>query len=248
MPGMKDIIWLIIFFGFVFNSSENFCRNNLIKQYSPDPCEAAKTAADVATRFSKTNSYLKAKAGIQHSAIDGKEHGISFGMDTAGITLISVISTGNYHSSTIGKVANRFADLHNHQDNSPPFSGDLYGFIGQALSSSLYQTRYILTQNGTVYALIIIDLQAAKIFNTIYPGILNPGYQLRFPDKIVDEFRFIRYGRGASEEMAFAFILEKYGTGVALLKQDSSGNFKRLRTREVTNAGGNKIYIEDNCR
>lgn len=244
---MKELISLYSFFGLVFNFIL-FSKPTGIIYYLPDRCEAVKTAADVATNFSNTHHFLKAKASIQLAATVGKEHGISFGNDSSGSVITSTISTGNYHSGTIGKVPNRFADLHNHPDNSPPFSGDLYGFIDLALSSSLYITRYIVTQNGMVYALIISDLQTAKNFNTNFPEIVNPGYQPRFPDELVDEFRLIRYGRGATEEMAIAFILEKYNTGVALLKQDSSGNFKRLNTREIIDADGNKSYIADNCR
>lgn len=244
---MKELIWLYSFFLFVFNYLLILYKPTGITRYPPDPCEAVKTAANDAIKFSITNYYLKAKASIQLAAADGKEHVISFGKDSAGNIITSNISTGNYYSGTLGKVSNRFADLHNHQDNSPPFSGDLYGFIGLALSSTLYQSRYVVTRDGTVYALIIIDSKAARNFITNYPKTANPGYQPRFPDQLVDEFRVIRYGQKATEEMAVAFILEKYNTGVALLKQDSSGNFKRLNTREITDGNGNKIYLPNNC-
>jgi len=53
---------------------------------------------------------------------------------------------------------------------------------------------------------------------------------------------------GATEEMALAFILAKYNTGIAILKQDASGNFKRLNTTQSgTTPYGNNIYIATNC-
>lgn len=50
-----------------------------------------------------------------------------------------------------------------------------------------------------------------------------------------------------AEEMAMAFILDKYGTGMALLKQDSNGDFKRLRTNENLNSDRSKNYTANNC-
>jgi hypothetical protein len=47
--------------------------------------------------------------------------------------------------------------------------------------------------------------------------------------------------------MAMAFILDKYNTGVALLKQDSNGNFKKLGTTETTQPDGSKSYTTNNC-
>jgi hypothetical protein len=51
----------------------------------------------------------------------------------------------------------------------------------------------------------------------------------------------------ASDEMALAFILEKYNVGVALLKQDDRGIFKRLITKEISYANGLKKYVANNC-
>jgi hypothetical protein len=48
--------------------------------------------------------------------------------------------------------------------------------------------------------------------------------------------------------MALAFILGKYNSGVALLKQDTNGNFKALNTKEDTDANGNKTYTANNCQ
>lgn len=45
-----------------------------------------------------------------------------------------------------------------------------------------------------------------------------------------------------------AFIMEKYKPGVALLKQDGNGKFKRLRTQETVDANGNNTYTANNCQ
>ena len=47
--------------------------------------------------------------------------------------------------------------------------------------------------------------------------------------------------------MALAFLLDKYNCGVALLKQDVDGKFKRTQTTETVNSNGIKIYNQANC-
>jgi hypothetical protein len=54
---------------------------------------------------------------------------------------------------------------------------------------------------------------------------------------------------GATDEMAMAFVMEKYKMGVALLKQDSNGDFKRLNTIEHPPTDGTgKFYTSNNCQ
>jgi hypothetical protein len=54
---------------------------------------------------------------------------------------------------------------------------------------------------------------------------------------------------GATNEMAMAFVMEKYNMGIALLKQDNNGIFKRLNTVENTNNNGIPVsYTSNNCQ
>ncbi len=115
------------------------------------------------------------------------------------------------------------------------------------LCTSTYETRYIVTVNSTVYAFVVTNLQAAQNFNTNYPREPNHGYEPGFPENIVDEINEMRGFYGATEEMAMTFIMEKYNTGIALLKQDGSGNFKRLNTQETT-VNGQKTFVPNNCQ
>lgn len=213
----------------------------------PDPCEDAQPGANKATSFSQNASYTSAKSNIQTAASDGNEHGISFGKDANGSVITSAMSNGNGHSATLGSVDNVFADLHNHPENRPPSSGDFYGFIDRASAHSTYETRYIITANGTAYAFVVTNLQAAQNFNTNYPREPNPGYEPGFPENIRDEIDQMQGWYGATEEMAMAFIMEKYNTGIALLKQDANGNFKRLNTTETT-VNGQKTFVPNNCQ
>jgi hypothetical protein len=80
------------------------------------------------------------------------------------------------------------------------------------------------------------------------PPPAGTNYEPSFPVGIVDEINMMKGFNGVSEEAAMAFILDKYNTGIALLKQDSSGNFKRLITIENIDANGNKTYTTSNCQ
>ena len=55
------------------------------------------------------------------------------------------------------------------------------------------------------------------------------------------------YSNLISEERAMSYVLDKFNTGISLLKQDSNGNFKRLKTDENT-SNGNTTYTSNNCQ
>ncbi len=50
------------------------------------------------------------------------------------------------------------------------------------------------------------------------------------------------------DEIATAFILDKYNSGVALLKQDSNGNLKRLQTSQTVQPNGGTTYTQNNLK
>lgn len=102
--------------------------------------------------------------------------------------------------------------------------------------------------NGTVYALVLTNLQAADSFKIKYakdPGI--DGKSPDFPEDLKNEFNEMKGFYYATDEMAMAFILQKYNAGVALLKQDSDGNFKALNTKQITDNNGDKAFEANNC-
>ncbi len=214
-----------------------------------DPCAEAKAGAANATTLSANPVFSVSKRAIQNKAEDGKEHGISFGRDANGKIITSSVTTGAEHRGTVGTVTNRFADLHNHPNNDPPSSGDIYGFIDLVSANSNYQTRYVVTLDGSVYALVVTDLAAARKFNKSHPRQAPVGgNEPAFPPALVSEYIDVEYYSRGSKEIATAFILSKYNTGVALLKQDADRNFKRLNTKQSTGTGGNKVYTADNCK
>ena len=88
------------------------------------------------------------------------------------------------------------------------------------------------------------NIQQAINFNTTHPRVASPAgtnFEPAFPSAIVEEINEMKGFHGATDEMAMAFVMEKYNMGVALLKQDSNGNFKRLNTIENTNSTGTTV-------
>ncbi|MEO6722993.1 MAG: hypothetical protein ABIN67_21685, partial [Ferruginibacter sp.] len=102
--------------------------------------------------------------------------------------------------------------------------------------------------SGMVYALLVTDTSALRAFTIKYPR--QPpafvGGPPGFAAAIVDESREMKYQYHCTDEMVLAFILEKYNTGVSLLKQQSNGNFNRIITTLSKN-GKQKVFIAGIC-
>lgn len=221
---------------------------------SPAPSDScASSIAANATNFAKNNlEFVASKNSIITAASDGKEHGIGFGKDANGNIVTSSMSTGTNTYSAISSVTNSFGDIHNHINNIPPSSGDLYGLMKLHQGNSKYMTRYIVTGNGTVYALVVTDATSLGNFLNQYPSLHIAGYSPDFPDALLDNYNNIyqeqkfSVGDQVANEMALAYVLDTYNAGVALLKQDESGIFKKLNTTVTINAG-NTTYTQKIC-
>jgi hypothetical protein len=215
----------------------------------PDPCEAVRPRAEAATLFSKTPEFSTAFAAIREKTLSNGtlEYNVGFGRDAAGSILTSPLSTGNRSNSNIPPVPGPFADLHNHPRNTPPSSGDLYGLIRVNKKTPGYLSRYVATKNGSLYAFVVTDTAAARAFIEKFPPQQVPGYSPLFPDALLNEYRDVHQKYGAAEELAMAFILQKYAAGVALLKQDREGKFQLVRTRVSGNAD-HLVFTADTCQ
>src|SRR5690606_11912736 len=141
-------------------------------------------------------------------------------------------------------------------DEKPPSSGDLYGFIDLATKDTSY-LRYTLTPSGQLYVLTLTNKQSATDFTHAFPkraGLRqkNPAggtiyYQPTFPTLIIEEFDRLKGWHGASDEMALVLVMQKYQTGLSLLKQNTDGEFKRLIVVEKKDENGIKKDILINC-
>ena len=222
----------------------------------PDPCTDAQPSANKTTNLSHDGNYSSAKSSIQTAAADNNEHSITFGKDASNNITTSPMdnsggsSSGNVNTSWPGA----FADLHNHPDDQPPSPGDLYGIVSVNQNHSGYDTRMVVTSDGSVYALVVVNASQAASFVSNYPKQQIGNFPPDFPDPIFTDFDDARLAaqmngnsHQVAEEMAMAYVMDKYNTGMALLKQDSNGNFKRLKT-DATTTNGNTVYTANNCQ
>ena len=107
----------------------------------------------------------------------------------------------------------------------------------------------VSNKNDEMYALAVLDTAAAKIFRN-NSFIINPTYGPILKDEIMTEYQNVslyfqqqQYSKLYSDERALAYILDKYNTGVVLLKREGT-TFKRLRT----SAGSqNDTYLSNDC-
>lgn len=219
-----------------------------------DPCMEAKATAEKATHFAKQLPYNTALAAISRAATDKREHAVSFGRILNDSIIYSAVSNGAVNTAIVPAIAHRFADLHNHPENRPPSSGDLYHFIDQAIANDGQYHKFIVLPNGTQYALVLVNAEAAKAFNLRFPRVrgirdtlTQMQYQPAFPKSLVDEINQLKGWSGATEEAAMALILQKYNVGVALLKNDSNGNFKKVYTVKQQQKHGNRTYTTYTC-
>ena len=218
-------------------------------QSTDDFCQKAKTVIVKTTEFTATKAYSSALAGLKERIKNepAQEYTVSFGRDLQDSVIVSPINTGSKSNGVLPVIENGFADLHNHPKSTPPSSGDLYGLLLKNRKNSRYDTRYILSSGNVLYALVVIDTLAAYRFADKYPAQQMPGYSPLFPDALLDEYRDMLYRYQVPEEMAMAFMLEKYATGVLLLKQNSKGELSILRTT-VSGKPGALVFKSNNCR
>jgi len=204
------------------------------------------------TEFStltQSNSFLQAISNI-HGADPNLEHSVTFGKDANGNIAASPMSTGGPNNGTVNtNWPGAYADVHNHPSNKEPSEGDLYGIIGLSVSNVGWNTRMVSNKNDEMYALAVLDTAAAKIFRN-NSFIINPTYGPILKDEIMTEYQNVslyfqqqQYSKLYSDERALAYILDKYNTGVVLLKREGT-TFKRLRT----SAGSqNDTYLSNDC-
>lgn len=170
--------------------------------------------------FIKDSVFINAVEQISNAVfLKPVEYCIAFGKGSSSGYITSIITEGNYSSGRVPALAGAFTDLHNHINELPPDAGDLYGLLSICKRYPCYNTRFVKTGNGMLYSLIIVNWEAAIAFNEHYPAqkTAAPGLQPAFPEKIVDEFRKLKYLDLKTDEQAFSYILKKYNTGVLLV-------------------------------
>lgn len=256
---MNDKPFLVISFMFLF-LTETFCQSKTTEELIRERtdsfylCEASRNGIELAKLISGDSSFSLAKTSIQKAGTDKHEHSITFGRDTNGKLSISPIINGDSSNGSVRPDwPGAFADIHNHTNDQPPSAGDLYYLVKLNNKNQLYNTRFVETLNGTIYALYVYDLKLANDFVTKYPLEQTPGFSPRFPEPIFDDVDKVSTyfeGKGidrlTARERALALALAQYKSGVVLLKQISTGDFVSIQIQESTK-GGMIFYVARNC-
>ena len=224
-----------------------------------DPCSKAKAASEKATKDYKTSAVQAAKTATQNAYNNNppgakNEHVTMINSENGNLVKGETYSgnsgsvTGMANSSTVG-------DIHNHNDDLPPSPGDVYGLMEGASSLQNYRTKFVYTQQGTEYALVVTDIEALRNFLKMYPpnrAIRNGRTVTNFPTSMNDEHNDMAFAvnDGAYDKAAFeaalTYILDKYNAGVALTKMDGNGNFKKKNV-ESNNTNGIQTYTQKPC-
>lgn len=214
-----------------------------------DPCLTAQPVITSLNTLLQNATVANAIASI-HAQDSTREHTISFGRDANGNITASSITPGGPSSGTVNTSwPGGFADVHNHPSKNEPSQGDLYMIMGLCRSRPGWNTRIVSNRNDETYAFVVVDTLAAKAFRD--NNFTNdPLYGPVFSDEIFENFREVveyfeqqGYPRVFSNERALAYILDKYTSGVILLKKEGA-TFKRLRTSAGPQNG---TYDSNDC-
>ncbi len=223
----------------------NWTGNEVVLE--EDPC----TIASNITKDALSSTFISAKSNIENASLDGLEHSITLGRDTSGNITQSSIRTGGQNAVAVNTSwSGAFASLHNHPNNTQLSAGDIYSSIKLNTMNSNFTTSYILT-NGQLYSIVVTDLAAAQAFATAYPADQILGYNPEFPDKIFEEIEKIqtsdmKYTSVEGKTQAISFVLDKFNSGITLMKQDSTGDFKPIKMEEII-LNGNTVYNQIHC-
>lgn len=223
----------------------------------PTPCEKATNGKNIANNLIK-NPTIKQKmdAVLRGKLGANNEWAIAIGQNSDGSYSISNALEGIPIKGDVPEVpsGNYVSDGHTHRGSGGPSGGDFYGMIGIMKDNPHYTTRFVYgTHHGSqeLYALVITDRNLAMQFLSQYPRRENydeEAYIFRRDTNLGKDFHkmyqtinkgYYNYEQHqnnySTEAIALAYILEKYNTRIALVKQDKNGNFQPFRVKEVPN-------------
>ncbi|MHC6199112.1 hypothetical protein [Elizabethkingia miricola] len=220
-----------------------------------DLCGKASAASKKATENYKNAAVQSAKEATQNAynndPTDAKKEHTTMIENSNGQLSKGKTFDGNAGNVTGEATSSTVGDIHNHNEDIPPSPGDVYGLIEMAESFQNYRTKYIYTQQGTEYALIVTDIDALKSFLKMYPPERRSDSNrvfTNFPGNLKTEWQDISTNDGYSNasktslEIATAYILDKYNAGVAITKKNNTGNFNKIGAVRLDSG-----YNQTNC-
>jgi len=222
------------------------------------PCEDSKNATAILSNLAHAKVFEEAKRKLTTAAADGNEHSIVFGKDAVGDSIISPLSpAGLKNVSAVDlNFPGAYADIHNHPSNTVPSTGDIYNLILTNGKNLEFTSRITLLANGTVYAVSVYNRELASSFTRNYPAEDAKGFSPRFPEKLFNEFAELksylisiqRIEKTTADEMATAYILDKYQSGVSLFRLLDDNRFARVYITQTESPGGSAAYHLNVCK
>lgn len=236
----------------------SYCLLLNVDSVPQEPCTQAMPFVKKLSVFASSEVFIYAKEALKLSAHDNREHGIVFGKDSVGNIIASTLTAGGFVNSTSMDLQfpGAFADLHNHPGNSTPSAGDIYNLIEVNQRRPAFDSRITLLKNGTLYAIVIVDPAMAAIFQKAYPPEQTEGFSPRFPPVLFNEFAELKsylinitgLDRMLADEIATVIILDKYRTGISLLRLNDNSQFERIVVEIHNTSEGNGIYNRRVCK
>ncbi len=210
-----------------------------------DPCSSKDQAAgaSASSLYNNSSVQLTINSGDLYSSSNDYEHGFLIN-DVSGNIETSAVQTSNSSTSLdfTGQDATTIGDLHTHpNDNYPPSVEDILSIAGGPGSNAPnLQTSLVITQNGTIYALVVTDRTLANEFFTNYKNDLAPnGYwepnTTPYADYTAAYNSFIsQSGATAEEATAYAQAYVLRNAGISLVTAaPGSGTLTKIGAENV---------------
>ncbi|MCT4214240.1 hypothetical protein HZP46_02005 [Elizabethkingia anophelis] len=235
-----------------------------------DPCSKAKGVVGLANNTLRDSNIM---ANVVNKMDENKaasnEFARSVGRDVDGKYTFSELVEGGVDNASVPSPPGAYVtNAHTHNDGgSPPSGVDFYTTLKIADYDNAFIGSYVFAANGDVYMLAVNDRDALRAFLQKYPKSENLGRkEFNTNTDFGQDYNKIRdcytsgrcKGTNSTEqssgvEAGLAYVLEKYKTGISLLKGDKNGNFKGITTKEgkvydPVNKEYKDGYVSDPCK
>ncbi|MCX8522305.1 hypothetical protein OF897_00015 [Chryseobacterium formosus] len=254
-------------------TNPNGCSTGFPTQPSDMPPSKVNPCEKIVAENNKAKEFLaKPKASGRLAEVkvnistNSNEKSFSLGVDSNGNEQVTPIfeDFSGTHVSIVAQSPNFKvkAGVHTHPnvEFAGPSAADVYTFIEANKINNDFDHYFTIAYEGSEYVYTITDQYLFDKFKEKYP----PNTYLDSDTKIWDAgekigitfyevFRsFRKQGKSKNEayELAMAFVLKKYNSGIGLSKKDANGDFKPIFVEELKDPNNPKksIYNKtDNC-
>ena len=213
----------------------------------PTPCENITSKNTKAKEFIEKTKAAQRKTEITSTlSTDTEEKGFSYGVDSSGLEQVTAVKNGTGGNAVDVEVSNPnffvVGAAHTHPTSvyNVPSTGDIYNFYTARATNNKFSFYHTFAQNDNEYAFTIADQSKFDDFTTNYPKAdYLDGAKWKSGTTIANDFYFIvnqlkNSGKDVDDayDLAMAYVLKKYDTGIAMSKKDSNGNYKAMFVQE----------------